>query len=129
MISIFFRYYTEYQENTIIRKPVKYNNTKLIDFISQNKYKINDPKELEELQFSSDMMECCYWTNLDYARTKPCRINIKPPGLYKSVVNTRKPNSCPNKKYLNENKLKIKTSNKLFENGIKLFVSIKALFN
>ena len=128
-LSFFFRFYTELQENVIIRKPLKYNNTKLFDFISENKYKINDPKELEELQISSDMLETCYWGNREYIKTKPNRVIKKPPGLYQAIMNNRKPNTCPHKQYLNENKVQTKTANNLKENGIKLSVSLKTLFD
>ena len=103
---------TEIYDNIIIRKPVEYNNTKLIDFISENKYKINDPKELEELQIRADMMECCHVVNPEYYEKKPCQLIKKPPGFLQYVSSERKANYCPSIEYSDVNKLKSKTMKK-----------------
>ena len=107
---------------------MKYNNTKLLDFISENKYKINDPKELEELQIRADMMECCHHAYRWYSKVKPCRPITKPPGLYESVMNNRKDNSCPNNRYLLENKVQPKSQfkNKLDNKRAKMVLDLKA---
>ena len=46
-------------DEVIIRSPNKYNNTKLIEFLTENKYKMNDPRDLQKFQIQSDKDLCC----------------------------------------------------------------------
>ena len=119
----FLRYETELYENIIIRKPAKYNNTKLIDFISENKYKINDPKELEALQISGDMTQCCNWANKN---SKSCETITKPPGLYQTVMKTRKSNSCPIQQNLFGNELTTNTK-RMMEKGLDIEIKLREI--
>ena len=76
--------------DTIIRSPAEFNNTKLIDFITNNNY--NTTTGLEEYLLRSDLIQCC---NFDWgeAGTICARIG-KPPGFFESIISERQQNSC-----------------------------------
>ena len=69
--------------------PVQYNNTRLIDFIAQNKYKVKDPVELQAIQTLSEREECCS------ARFKTPYSKVSPPPDLGQALADRIQNSCP----------------------------------
>ena len=85
-----FNSYYERRDEAVIRMPVQYNNTKLMDFISENKYKIKNPWELQKIQTLSKTDQCC-----SIRFKSPCSIVKPPPDLYKAIENGIQQNSCP----------------------------------
>ena len=68
--------------------PVQYNNTRLIDFITENEYKLKDPIELQAIQTLSERDQCCS------GRFKtPCS-KVSPPSDLGQALADRIQNSC-----------------------------------
>ena len=108
-------------DDIIIREPAEYNNTKLIEFVADNKYKMNDPEELEKFLIESERSMGCYIHD-----RKPTRLVKPPPELYESIVNQRKQNTCPSEQIVTEMKAKESEENiRWFESLDKIKVSFK----
>lgn len=121
-------------DEIVIRKPVEYNNTKLLDFVANNKYKVKDPNKLEEMMISADTTEFCSM------KEKHSKIVSKPPGLYQAINNRRKQNTCVSEELITKNgkhSLKFWSSDKMnregtserFETTNQIKLSFKVIMN